>query len=64
MLANAHPTTTSLIILQVIVLNLYTVAKENTTMDGIVAKTALIFVPRAISRLVTVTYVMKQRWRK
>jgi hypothetical protein len=53
-----------LTIRQVIVLNLYTVAKANTTMDGMVVKTALISAPHAISRLDTVTYVMKQRWKK
>jgi hypothetical protein len=62
--APVHLTTILLTIRQVIVLNLYTVAKANTTMDGMVVKTALISVPRAISRLDTVTYVMKQRWKK
>jgi hypothetical protein len=62
--AHAHLTTILLTIRQVIALNSFTVAKENTTMDGILAEIALNSALHVISSQATVTCAMRQPWKK
>ena len=62
--AHAHLTTILLTIRQVIALNSFTVAKENTTMDGILAETALNSALHVISSQGTVICAMRQPWKK